>query len=318
MSESPAVVLFDSVNAVALAVADGVAYIANTTGLLAAGIDGTSNTRFFRVDSTGRQIIVGAGTAGSPTGGVVSIQGVVGGTVIPISGTVTATNASIGLTGAPVPTSATQMGASDGTNLQAPRVFDLDTGAGEEWNLGVSIRLPGAGGSVVGGTGTNPIRIDPTGTTTQPISAASLPLPTGAATEATLASRLADATFTTRINTLGQKAMAASTPVVLASDQSPISTTPLTTSTATHSDVGASVTTVTLLAANANRLGATIYHDATVGMLSVRYGSGASSSNRDTVLMPGGTLRVPYSYTGIITGIWSVASGNARVAEFTA
>ncbi len=47
-------------------------------------------------------------------------------------------------------------------------------------------------------------------------------LPTGAATEATLSTRLADATFTTRINTLGQKTSANSTPVVLASDQSVI------------------------------------------------------------------------------------------------
>lgn len=47
-------------------------------------------------------------------------------------------------------------------------------------------------------------------------------LPTGAATEATLATRLADATFTSRINTLGQKTMAASTPVVIASDQSAV------------------------------------------------------------------------------------------------
>jgi hypothetical protein len=52
------------------------------------------------------------------------------------------------------------------------------------------------------------------------IDATALPLPTGAATETTLATILADATFTARINTLGQKAMAASTPVVLASDQS--------------------------------------------------------------------------------------------------
>lgn len=42
------------------------------------------------------------------------------------------------------------------------------------------------------------------------------------ATEATLATRLADATFTGRINTQGQKAMAASTPVVIASDQSAV------------------------------------------------------------------------------------------------
>lgn len=54
---------------------------------------------------------------------------------------------------------------------------------------------------------------------TQPISAVSLPLPTGASTETTLGTRLADSTFTGRINTQGQKTMAASTPVVLASDQ---------------------------------------------------------------------------------------------------
>lgn len=57
---------------------------------------------------------------------------------------------------------------------------------------------------------------------TVPVSAVALPLPSGAATEATLATRLADATFTSRISTLGQKAMAASTPVVLASDQASI------------------------------------------------------------------------------------------------
>jgi hypothetical protein len=77
---------------------------------------------------------------------------------------------------------------------------------------------------------------------TQPVSAASLPLPTGAATEATLATRATETTlaavkaktdnldvllstiltlagFQARINTFGQKAMAASTPVVIASNQ---------------------------------------------------------------------------------------------------
>src|SRR5262249_24234030 len=45
---------------------------------------------------------------------------------------------------------------------------------------------------------------------------------TGVATETTLGTRLADSTFTTRINTQGQKNMAGSTPVVLASDQSAV------------------------------------------------------------------------------------------------
>jgi hypothetical protein len=48
-----------------------------------AGYDGT-NADALRTDTTGRPIVVGAGTAGSPTGGVVSIQGVSGGTQVPM------------------------------------------------------------------------------------------------------------------------------------------------------------------------------------------------------------------------------------------
>lgn len=55
-----------------------------------------------------------------------------------------------------------------------------------------------------------------------PVSASSLPLPTGAATEATLLTRVAESTFTARLNTLGQKTMANSAPVVIAIDQAAI------------------------------------------------------------------------------------------------
>ncbi len=41
-------------------------------------------------DSSGRTVVVGPGTAGTPAGGVLSVQGVGGGTPLPISGTVTA------------------------------------------------------------------------------------------------------------------------------------------------------------------------------------------------------------------------------------
>lgn len=219
-TDSPVVVLFNS-DGYEVNVKPGVAIPAGTTAIIAAGTDGT-NSRFILVDSSGRPVIVGAGTAGSPVGGVVSIQGVASGTPIPISGTVTAANASIGITGAAIPASATQIGGSDGTNLQVPRVFDADSGGGTQYVLGVNLRLSSSGGSVEFGTNTNPIRIDPTGTTTQPISAATLPLPTGAATEATLATLLTTSAFQARINTLGQKTMANSTPVVLASDQTVI------------------------------------------------------------------------------------------------
>ena len=87
--------------------------------------------------------------------------------------------------------------------------------------------------------GASPATVPVSGTffqATQPVSAVSLPLPTGAATaanqateitslanlDAALSSRLAEATFAGRINTQGQKTMAASTPIVIASDQSAV------------------------------------------------------------------------------------------------
>jgi hypothetical protein len=94
--------------------------------------------------------------------------------------------------------------------------FDLDTGAGTQNVQGVSLRKSAAGGSVELGTATDPVRVDPTGTTTQPVSAASLPLPSGAATEATLS------TLNGKLGSLGQKTMAGSAPVTIASDQSAI------------------------------------------------------------------------------------------------
>jgi hypothetical protein len=108
-------------------------------------------------------------------------------TPIPITGSITADNASVSDTGAAVPAKATYVGIlGPSGNLQglAGETFDLDTGAGTALTSALAIALPASGGPVVGGTATNPIRVDPTGATTQPISAASLPLPTGASTAA--------------------------------------------------------------------------------------------------------------------------------------
>lgn len=58
--------------------------------------------------------------------------------------------------------------------------------------------------------------------TTQPISAVSLPLPSGAATQATVATLLTEATFITRQPTLGAKAASGSVPMVLSNDQDPV------------------------------------------------------------------------------------------------
>jgi hypothetical protein len=50
------------------------------------------------------------------------------------------------------------------------KTLDYDTGAGTDTVTSFGVLLPKSGGAVAGGTSTDPIRTDPTGTTTQPVS----------------------------------------------------------------------------------------------------------------------------------------------------
>ena len=58
---------------------------ASVFGFIGIAIDGGGVARAVLSDTSGRQVIVGAGVAGSPAGGVVTIQGVSGGVVVPVS-----------------------------------------------------------------------------------------------------------------------------------------------------------------------------------------------------------------------------------------
>jgi len=136
------------------------------------------------------------------------------------------------------------------------------------------------------------------GTGTFAISAASLPLPTGAATETTLSA-------------LNTKVTACNTGAVT------ISTLPKS-STSTTSSVAGSVASVTLVASNASRLGATIFNDSTA-ILYLKLGSTASTTSFTVKLNQDDYYELPaqYIYTGIITGVWDSATGAARVTELT-
>lgn len=71
--------------------------------------------------------------------------------------------------GDPLPANGSAVGLEDSAGqLAAARVHDLDSGAGQEQNVGVSLREAAPGGSVATGTLINPLRVDPTGTTNQP------------------------------------------------------------------------------------------------------------------------------------------------------
>ncbi len=183
-----------------------------------------------------------------------------------------------GNNGGELPLNVGQIGGSDGLNLRTIRVASDGT-----------------------------VRIDPTGTTTQPISATSLPLPTDAATQTTLATLLTESTFTTRINTLGQKTSANSTPVVLASDQSAI---PITgTITANNSSIS---TTGSAPPASATYIGASVTTTApsyTTGQMSA-----LSLTTSGLLRVDGSAVTQPVS--GTVTA--NAGTGNFTVVQATA
>ena len=93
-----------------------------------------------------------------------------------------------------------------------------------------------------------------------------------------------------------------------------VTTKELRAATPTVTSVAASVTNVTCLAANANRLGAAIYSDSTSDVY-VKLGATATTSSFTVKLFSDGFFTVPFGYTGIIDCIWTSATGNARVTE---
>lgn len=105
--------------------------------------------------------------------------------------------------GAAFPGTGTAAGYSDGTNMQGARVFDLDTGAGTQFVLGVNLRQAASGGSVELGTSSTPLRVDPTGTTTQPVSGS-----VTADTELPAAAALADGAANPTTPTVGSATLA--------------------------------------------------------------------------------------------------------------
>jgi hypothetical protein len=83
-------------------------------------------------------------------------------------------------------------------------------------------------------------------------------------------------------------------------------------------NVAGSASSVTLLAANAARLGAYVFNDS-ASALYVKFGATASASSFTVKVAAGGYYELPHPcYTGLVDGIWDSATGNARVTEVAA
>ena len=145
-----------------------------------------------------------------------------------------------------------------------------------------------------------------------PVSAASLPLPAGAATEATLSAQSAKLPAT-----LGQKTKANSMAVVLASDSDslPVSFTEARPSAASVTSVSSSASNVTLLSSNASRVMATFFNESTQ-ICYLKLGTTASATSYTVQMFPGDFFEVPRpTYTGQIDAIWASANGSMRITE---
>lgn len=94
--------------------------------------------------------------------------------------------------------------------------------------------------------------------------------------------------------------------------------TPALPGTSVTTSVAGSITSVTLLASNVNRLGATIYNDISAGFVYIKFGTTASSTDFTIKLYPMGYFEVPFGYTGRIDAISSSATGSFRITELSA
>jgi hypothetical protein len=89
-------------------------------------------------------------------------------------------------------------------------------------------------------------------------------------------------------------------------------------STGSQTTVASSGSSGTVLAANAARIGATVFNDSTqVLYLLLSTGGTATTSSYTVQVGASGYYEVPGFYTGALIGIWASANGNARVTEFT-
>lgn len=295
MSNSPAAILYDPDGNQLTAPADGAL---PSSGLVLMGKFG-SYARFLAADTNGNLTIIGAGVAGTPGGGVLTIQGDPAGTAIGISATAL-----------PLPTGAatetTLSGIKTGTDKlpsdPAREGGNLATLAGKDFATQTTLALVKtdldniytrqADGNqqvqIVQGGNTALVKNTSPGVNDYGL-VVRLVNTTGAGADVNV-----NGWFGVTTPTVGQKTMAASIPIVVASDQAPIPVTTAPGNTVPGIGIGYITTTTTTPAA----VRATTYTEQT----SNAQRSIASASANDTAAGTGArTAKITY-YTATFTG----------------
>lgn len=297
----------------------------------------------------GTRLAITAAGSGSSTG-VITIQGNASGTPVPVSGTVTATNASVSTTGTSPPASATYMGASVTTSAPSYTTGQMSalslttTGLLRVDGSGVTQPVSGTVTANIGSSGSLALdasvtaqylvdnagftdgtsKVTPIGFIFDEVAGTALTEnDVGAArmdSKRALVNVIEDGTTRgTRatVKAASTAAVAGDTALVVAiSPNNTLSVLSDKSATATATNVAASVTNVTLLASNANRILATFYNDSS-SKVYVKLGTTASTSSFTILILPNSYWELPLSYTGNIDAIWTSASGSMRCCECT-
>lgn len=100
------------------------------------------------------------------------------------------------------------------------------------------------------------------------------------------------------------------------SGSNPLPTKEIRSATPSQTSPSVGVASTSILAANASRLGATIYNEGSA-ICYMKLGSTASLTSYTLQIASGGYYEVPFGYTGAIDGITSASTAQLRVTEIT-
>jgi len=165
------------------------------------------------------------------------------------------------------------------------------------------------------GTLTTPLRTDPTGTTAQPVSG-SLAI---VSTVTNLVQLNGQAiSMNTGVRDAGTQRVTIATNDIVPVSQSgtPWLSKEVRSSSATNSSPSVTTVSTSILAANVNRLGATIYNEGP-DICYVKLGAIASLTSYSLQIVVGGYYEIPFAYTGAIDGITLIGTAQQRVTELS-
>lgn len=236
-------------------------------------------------------------------------------------------NASVGPTGTTAPTSATEIGGVTAGNLVAITA----TGQALDINLKTSsVTLPISAASLPLPAGASTSALQTSGNSSlssvdsktpalgQALAASSSPVVLTAAqliTLTPLTSVTVNQATGTNLHTVVDNFPATQPVSGTVSISGTVATLGVQPSSAAVTSVASSATVVTILASNASRRGAFIFNNSTA-ILYIKFGTAASLISFTLPMAANSYYEVPSAiYTGVITGIWAAANGNAAVTE---